>query len=307
MRFASKNVAKVAIAFLVGCKSCACAAINWNLTINDPGSSFKAYYAPIQSNLSAALGDWSSHLFSGGSRNIEVEIDFTDVGITRSTGYSATSVFTKNVGGINVFEQAVAAEVRTGIDPNGAAIDMYVKFQPAYLINELWFDPNPQSRSAPVPLDRTDAYSVLLHEVAHAIGFNGWKNGTNGAVTGSPPFESTFDRYEAFDGSNLFFTGPAAMALHGGPVPITFGNNWHIGNASPRPGSDLIPDLMNGVVFSRGTRYNISALDLAVLSDSGVLLVPEPASFFLAVACMIGFSAWGWRRKQANAHARLAA
>jgi len=40
--------------------------------------------------------------------------------------------------------------------------------------------------------------------------------------------------------------------------------------ASPRPGSDLIPDLMNGVVFDRGTSYDISPLDLAILADAGV-------------------------------------
>ena len=58
-------------------------------------------------------------------------------------------------------------------------------------------------------------------------------------------------------------TGPAAEALYGGAVPITFGNNFHIGNSPPRPGDDafLVPDLMNGVVFYRGMSYGISPLD----------------------------------------------
>ncbi len=247
-------------------------AITWNVSINDPGSTYQAYYAPIESNLSAALTEWSNCLASLHPSSIEIEISFS-TSVTRSTGYSATSVFTNTVGGVNVYEQGVASEIRTGVDPNGATPDLYLKFQPSYLTDELWFDPNPQMRTTPVPATKTDAYSVLLHELTHAIGFNGWRDGTTGAIPGSPPYGSTFDQWETFDGTNLYFTGPAAEAVYGGPVPITFGNNWHVGNSSPRPGSDLLPDLMNGVVYNRGARYDISQLDLAMLSDAGVAVV----------------------------------
>ena len=251
------------------------AAITWNVSVNDPGLTYQAYYAPIESNLSAALTEWSSCLASPHPSSIEIEISFS-TGVTRSTGYSATSVFTNNLGGVNVYEQGVASEIRTGVDPNGSTPDLYLKFQPSYLTGELWFDPNPLSRTTPVPADKTDAYSVILHELTHAIGFNGWRDGTTGAIPGSPPYESTFDKWETFDGTNLYFTGPTAEAVYGGPVPITFGNNWHVGNFLPRPGSDLVPDLMNGVVFYRGTRYDISQLDLAILSDAGVgVFVPH--------------------------------
>ncbi len=71
-----------------------------------------------------------------------------------------------------------------------------------------------------------------------------------------------------------------------GLVPITTGNNFHIGNAAD-PGSDLVPDLMNGVGLFRGTRYSISPLDLAMMQDMGVelapgvLVVPEPETYLL--------------------------
>jgi hypothetical protein len=35
-------------------------------------------------------------------------------------------------------------------------------------------------------------------------------------------------------------------------------------------GASLIDQLMNGVVFYRGTRYDISALDVGVLKDVGL-------------------------------------
>ena len=64
---------------------------------------------------------------------------------------------------------------------------------------------------------------------------------------------------------------------------MTYGNSTHLGNDVPRPGSDLIPDLMNGVVFVRGDRYDISPLDLAIISDTGLAVntIPEPGSFFM--------------------------
>jgi hypothetical protein len=41
---------------------------------------------------------------------------------------------------------------------------------------------------------------------------------------------------------------------------FVYDNYGHLGNNDPRPGSDLIPDLMNGIVFFRGTRYDISLM-----------------------------------------------
>ena len=41
------------------------------------------------------------------------------------------------------------------------------------------------------------------------------------------------------------------LAAYGGPVPLTYGNIAHLANNEPRPGSDLLEELMNGVVTSR--------------------------------------------------------
>ena len=69
-------------------------------------------------------------------------------------------------------------------------------------------------------------------------------------------------------------------------MPVSKGNNFHVGNATG-PGPDLVPDLMNGGVFFRGARYFVSPLDLAMIQDMGlelapsVLLVPEPQTYAL--------------------------
>jgi PEP-CTERM motif len=267
------------------------AAMTYSVAFNDPFSQSTSLYSAIDSHVGAALATWGSSL--SGSANVAVRVDISST-TPRATGASVTSGFVRTTGSYTVFEQGLAYELRTGIDPNGAAADVVLTFNPNYLANELWFDPNPTLRSATVASNRTDAMSVFLHEFGHAIGFNGWGD----AITGAPPatYRSTWDDLVSYNGANTFFNGARAVSLYGAPVPITYGNNFHLGN-QPGPGSNLIPDLMNGVVFNRGTRYNVSGMDLAILSDIGVGVVaitpvPEPATYAMFA---MGLLALGWR------------
>ena len=119
------------------------------------------------------------------------------------------------------------------------APDLQINFGiDGYLQNELWFDPDPVGRSVAVPINQTDARSVVLHELGHALGFNGWRDGSTGALPGS--YQSTFDAYSQLAaspaGTVLQFTGPQAMAVYGGGVPLTFGNYSHVGNNVPPAG-----------------------------------------------------------------------
>ncbi len=238
----------------------------FNISINDPLNSYSAYYSAIRSHIQAAGALWDIHI-GGLNTNLEVVVNF-DSDIPRATGRSVTSSFVRNNGIYNIFEQGAAAEIRTGIDPNEDQPDIELNFNPDYLINELWFDPNPSTRTALVPTNKTDAVSVFLHELGHAFAFNGWMDGITGTMPGD--YQSPFDEKVSFDGTNFFFDGAKAISIYGSPVPITYGNPFHLGNNSPRPGSNLIPDLMNGIVYNRGIRYNISNLDVAILTDTGV-------------------------------------
>ena len=247
------------------------AGLTLDVSFDDPGDTYAAFYAQLHDVAEAAAADWGQYFTTPGTVTLGLEIQIT-ASIPRATGRSDSSTYVTTIGGVNVFEQSAATQVRTGTDVNGAAPDVLIQIAPNYMSNELWFDPNPTARVAPVPIDRTDAVSVFLHEFGHAFGFNGWKSGTDGTSPddGFGPYESTFDQYETFDGANLWFNGPYAMSVYGGPMAVTYDNNAHFGNALPRPGSDLIPDLMNGVVYYRGTRYAISPLDLAVMKDVGL-------------------------------------
>jgi len=252
---------------------------------DDPASPFSGYYSRITTNLLAAGSVWNQFI-GGQSVSIDLQVRF-DTLTPRATGGSAIPVFVSNNGTYNVFQQGAAAEIQSGSDPNGILPDGIITINPSYLTDELWFDPDPYSRLAPVPSNKTDAESVFIHELGHILGFNGYLDSTLGRAPSN--FVSTYDQFVEFDG-NFYFTGPQAEAVYGGPVPLTFGNYAHLGNSSPRPGSGLIPDLMNGVVFFEGTRYSPSALDVAVLADVGVPMsaVPEPSSALLSALGLLG-------------------
>ena len=257
---------------------------------------------------------WAQVLQVSGARSIEIEVR-VDNAAPRFTCGSATSAFVEMIGGRNTFEQGSAHEMRTGEDSNGPAPDVRVSVNTGYLRDEIWFDPDPVARSASVPNNRTDGLSVALHELGHALAFNGWANGQGNAPA---TYWSTFDRW-MLAGAPTLFDGPEVLQAWGSRPELTTDNihHWANGPAPPPPvrakrvlwrdgvpvpmltceglpsadapasrdglfkGSlppDLVYQLMNGVVFYRGVRYDIAALEIAALADAG-LPTKEPPLF----------------------------
>lgn len=290
----------------------AAAQVQWNIGFDGSAAPLTvAERTQVTSHLQEAGRRWAAAMGVTAPRSIEVEVRVAAV--PTANGTSATSTFVGVIDGRNTFEQGVAAELRSGNDPNAGQVDGIVTFGLAYLRDELWFDPDPVARTAPVPANRTDAMSVALHEIGHVIGYNGWAD----LQTGVPPpaFWSTFDRWMQ-PGAPTLFTGPRAVRNRGVPPDLTTGNNKHWGNPvaglpapvrqpppqvqwrdgrptpvpgcrmlsmdAPPPGSaldrrrlqggSLIDGSMNGVVFFRGTRYDITPLDRATLDDLDLVL-----------------------------------
>lgn len=277
------------------------------VVFSDPGAAYAPYYADLERLTQAAGNAWLQHVVGGTAADLSVGISFASM--ATASGRSATTGYAGSTGnGSTLWLQGAAYELRTGIDPNGAAPDIeFLIGIDGYLQNELWFDPDPLSRSAAVPAHQTDAMTVLMHEFGHALGFNGWLDAATGAAAGG--HLSTFDAWvqpmATPLGTVLFFTGVQAMAVYGGPVPLTLGNYAHLGNEIAGLGLDLVPDLMNGVVFYRGVRGEISALNLAMLADTGLALnvtaVPEPGAALLLLAGLLPMLRVVWRRRQGAA------
>ena len=264
---------------------------------DDPGALYSAWYGDLSRATLAAGNLWlASFADLAGNADLAVRIGFAP--IATATGRSTSAAWLGTASdGMRLYEQGAAHELLTGVDSNGAAADIeFIIGTQGYLQGELWFDPSPALRLQDVPADRTDAVSVLLHEFGHALGFNGWRDGLTGALPGN--YQSTFDALvrtqpTAGGGTGLVFTGARAQSLYGSALPLTVDNYGHLGNDSTDAGRELTPDLMNGWVFYRGSRYEISPLDLQIMADLGMTLavtapVPEPATraLWLAGLCM---------------------
>jgi len=271
----------------------------------DPGASYSSYHAKLERLTVAAGRSWLQHL-DGAAAVVDLTVSIGFASMPTASGRSVTSgPAGSTADGRTLWSQGAAYELRTGIDPNGAAPDIeFLIGIDGYLQSELWFDPDPLQRSAAVPGHQTDAMTVLMHEFGHALGFNGWLDAASGAAPGR--FLSTFDALvqpmATPQGTALFFTGAQAMAVHGGPVPLTLGSYTHLGNDVAGLGPDLVPDLMNGVVFDRGVRAGILALDLAMLSDTGLPVtltaVPEPGVAMLLCVGVLPVLTVVWQRRR---------
>lgn len=253
-----------------------------SVSFDDPLGQYATYRDEITLSLQAAGAEWLSLLDLGANVTLTVQVGF--LSMPTASGASASASFDGSSAGLSLYEQGAAAKLKTGVDVNGDDIDVRIYLGvDGYLQNDLWFDPTPYNLTDDVvPATQIDARSVFLHELGHALGFNGWRDDVSGALPAS--YASTYDALVGTlpgeSTGNLYFFGAAAQAVYGGPVPLTFGSYRHVGNAAGQVGGDLLLDLMNGVYFLQGRRYTVSELDLAILRDVGlasaVATVPEP-------------------------------
>src|SRR5947207_696174 len=89
-------------------------AVTWSVTFIDPGSTYAAYYSRIQSTLLAAANDWGQ-IFPSSIASIELGVDFTSTPEQRGGGRSETTSFVGTNGALDVFEQSIGREIRTGV------------------------------------------------------------------------------------------------------------------------------------------------------------------------------------------------
>lgn len=268
----------------------------YTVSFDDPGGMFAPFYPLITDSFVSAGQEWSRFLVGTGT--IDTVISFNP-SIPTADSASTIAVQIGTVGPRTLVELGAANEIRTGVDPNGASLDARLRIGTDYLKNELFFG------AGPIPSTKTDAQSVFLHELGHIFAFNGF---LNPATLTDVRSISTFDQHVVFDGGNFLFTGPAATALYGGEVPLPLGNDSHLGNQVPGPGADLISDLMNGVAFDRGRRYDISTLDLAIVSDVGISVVaavPELGTVWLFATGALRLGGAAWRRARRDRPNRI--
>jgi hypothetical protein len=271
----------LAVACAPGWSQGAGAQVEFRVAADGLPDEFRPLELLIKANLLAAAREWAGHVrVKPCTIDIVFRVD-ANANAGRGSGRSLTTARLANEkqGDKLVLEQGWASEMRTGTDPNGPAEpDVEVVLAPDYL-RTLWWDPHPDQRRDPVPGGKLDAQSVVLHELGHALAFNGWIDPQTGELAGQ--YASSYDRHVRYDTKAGFtFHGPEAVRAWGGPVPLArVNNNYHHVGDKPLGGrdADLTSDLMNGVVLEYGRRYWVGRLDLAILADCGIPLVaPDP-------------------------------
>ncbi|NEU13732.1 hemolysin [Methylobacterium sp. BTF04] len=189
------------------------------------------------STAQAAANTWAKHL--QGNQDIVIEVGIGNVG---GPGYHA------NGGPIYTFngawwEKTAITKARDGRDINGDIAEGGVTIG-VETWEKLFYDPKAEHS---VPGDKTDAFSLFVHEIGHAIGFVGlsWQTDQRG---------------------NNIFDGPNVREVAGGPIGLDGGRSHIWGGENV-----MDPNLGTGI------REWISPLDLAVLQDIGMPIATERA------------------------------
>lgn len=261
------------------------AEVTPEITFNDPGGTYQPYYADITSNLQASIRAWTKDYAPDVTLRVVVRFALPTLTTTNQNVIAVGNSFgvedPSSDGTYRVVTQGAAARL-LGVDLGDITQpDISLFINPANLGGRLWFDPDPEARTAAVPEDKIDAVTALTREVGHALGFVSFLN----AVTAeqSAKVETTFDEHVVQGGANPFFTGAQAEAVYGGPVPLNTPAIYILGNEAPLPGSDLFIHYLMGVGASPGVRLYISDLERAILRDTGLDLQSPTVSLAVKV------------------------
>lgn len=225
----------------------------WTVTLGTTSGVSASILTSIQQVTLDAANYWGRYI-NFGTATIDIRVNVINLGATTLAQAGPDFFFTRVVNGAQVFQAGTILELQNGVDRNGGTADIDIDVNLTSVNgNEFFYGglANPN-----VPFSQFDLFTVLAHEIGHGLGFLSFD-----------PTTATANRaeFDLFKSGN-FFTGPRAVALFGGNVPLQNGDGSHLNVFDL-----LFPSISNG------DRYFVSALDVAILADAGLPIL-EPTS-----------------------------
>jgi hypothetical protein len=250
----------------------------YTVTVRNQPLANQVREVPIIRDTVLAAGYWlSSYVMGLGT--IDVSVNF-DGSIPTMNGGSVSNQFIRSAVAANgktyqLLEDGVPFETKSGTDINGTQVDATLNIGTTNLDNYYWFDPT-LSTSVDIPQNKTDGFRVILHELLHCMGFNGWLATAPNTYTGG--YCSLYDQYLTTSNGRTFFTGSNAQKAFGGPVPVT---GSHLGDATSFAQGILTgaSTLMSYDFVPNGSRISLDPVVIGVLRDMGYTVRDSQASF----------------------------
>jgi hypothetical protein len=294
-----RRIQLIAMFALVGTIAADARALSFNFSfIDDASGTFASRgwldsNSLFQRNIRTAADLWAARIDSNAT--IVVDVDPHSFS-ARAGGTNSLGRFLYTRAGKNVWEFGPLTRILTGKNSGETTYgyDILLGFDAEFVEDFYWFDPQPELRSAPVPTNKGDFMSVVLHEMGHGFGFTGFRNFFTGQISGSTATQ--FDDRSYFGGNGnaiapdgsrnpMFFRGDHAASVYGSDVHLTnkppgdrnFGQNYF--HFSDCTGDGLEGTLMNGCVLPNGERLEITPFDVAVLADLGYPIVEASADY----------------------------
>jgi hypothetical protein len=242
----------------------------WNVAVTyDDPSNFLADKGLFTASLQSVITYLNK--FINGSTTLNVLVKVAETSTGRFAGGS-TPVQDHTENGLVWVTTEAVKELAAGANLNGSAADLTIWVDPTTdYFKSLFFDTAPYDGARAVPRTQTDGMTVLLHEVMHGLGINSYRN-ADGQYGFGGTYRTIWDGYTTQSGGKLLLDMPG-FAAHGiDPVQVTSTsatqNNSHLGDATDLQ-KGYLDDVMNGLHFFTGHRYEISELDVLILQGLG--------------------------------------
>ena len=208
------------------------------ITVNIIDAALLPWQNEINASIKAAWGQWEIH-FDNQSQ-IEIDVGYFPI---HGGGQIASAAPRMEVLLASGYTQSgIAQEIITGMDPNGNMADGFINFH---------MTPDEIASVAQI-------VPVMAHEIGHLLAYRSQISNANAEHT------TNYDSFISFEGGNLTFNGPHAVAAYGGPIPIhrigSFNNYAHVddGNLLMFPYISPYDFKMPGIV------------DFGVIADMGI-------------------------------------